>query len=111
MARLQILEYPDPRLRTKAKPVEVFDAGFARMVDDLFETMYAAPGVGLAATQVDFHKRLIVMDVSEAKNLRMVFCNPQLLSAEGQGVTEEGCLSVPGIFDEVKRAAKVRARA
>jgi len=111
MARLQILEYPDPRLRTKAKPVEVFDAALAKQVEDMFETMYAAPGVGLAATQVDFHKRLIVMDVSETKDQPMVFCNPELLSAEGTGVTEEGCLSVPGIFDEVKRAAVVRARA
>jgi peptide deformylase len=111
MARLQILEYPDPRLRTKAKPVEVFDAALAQIVDDMFETMYVAPGVGLAATQVDFHKRLIVMDVSETKDQRQVFCNPEILSSEGQGVTEEGCLSVPGIFDEVKRAAKVRARA
>jgi peptide deformylase len=111
MARLQILEYPDPRLRTKAKPVEVFDAALAKQVEDMFETMYAAPGVGLAATQVDFHKRLIVMDVSEGKDTPMVFCNPQILSADGTGVTEEGCLSVPGIFDEVKRAATVRARA
>ena len=111
MARLQILEYPDPRLRTKAKPVEVFDEALAKLVDDMFETMYAAPGVGLAATQVDFHKRLIVMDVSETSRSRMVFCNPEILSAEGVGVTEEGCLSVPGIFDEVKRAAVIRARA
>ncbi len=111
MARLQILEYPDPRLRTKATPVEVFDAALARQVKDMFETMYAAPGIGLAATQVDFHKRLIVMDVSEAKNEPFVFCNPEILNAEGTGVGEEGCLSVPGVFDEVKRAAKVRARA
>lgn len=110
MARLQILEYPDPRLRTKAAPVEVFDAALVRQVEDMFETMYAAPGIGLAATQVDYHKRLIVMDVSEAKNQRQVFINPEILSAEGQGVGEEGCLSVPGIFDEVKRAAVVRAR-
>jgi peptide deformylase len=111
MARLQILEYPDPRLRTKAKPVEVFDTALAQRVEDMFETMYAAPGVGLAATQVDFHKRLIVMDVSEGKNEPRVFCNPEILTMEGTGVTEEGCLSVPGIFDEVKRAAKIRARA
>ncbi len=111
MARLQILEYPDPRLRTKADPVEVFDAALAQQVKDMFETMYAAPGVGLAATQVDYHKRLIVMDVSEAKNQPYVFCNPEILIAEGAGITEEGCLSVPGIFDEVKRASKVRARA
>jgi peptide deformylase len=110
MARLQILEYPDPRLRTRAKPVEVFDAALAKQVEDMFETMYAAPGIGLAATQVDYHKRLIVMDVSESKDQRQVFINPEILSAEGQGVGEEGCLSVPGVFDEVKRAAVVRAR-
>jgi peptide deformylase len=111
MARLQILEYPDPRLRTKAKPVEVFDAALAQLADAMLETMYAAPGVGLAATQVDVHKRLIVMDVSEGKTDPRVFCNPQILALEGTGITEEGCLSVPGIFDEVKRAATVRARA
>ena len=111
MARLQILEYPDPRLRTKATPVEVFDAALAKQVEDMFETMYAAPGIGLAATQVDFHKRLIVMDVSEDKKQPMVFINPEILAAEGTGTGEEGCLSVPGIFDEVKRAAKIRARA
>jgi peptide deformylase len=110
MARLQILEYPDPRLRTRAAPVEVFDAALARQVEDMFETMYAAPGIGLAATQVDYHKRLIVMDVSETKDQRQIFINPEILVAEGQGVGEEGCLSVPGIFDEVKRAARVRAR-
>jgi peptide deformylase len=111
MARLQILEYPDPRLRTKAKPVEVFDAALARQVEDMFETMYMAPGIGLAATQVDFHKRLIVMDVSEGKNEPQVFCNPEILTREGVGITEEGCLSVPGVFDEVKRAVTIRARA
>jgi peptide deformylase len=111
MARLQILEYPDPRHRTKPNPDEAFDQAIKKQVEDMFETMYAAPGVGLAATQVDFHKRLIVMDVSEGKNEPRVFCNPEILSAEGTGVTEEGCLSVPGIFDEVKRAAVVRARA
>ena len=111
MARLQILEYPDPRLRTKATPVEVFDAALAKQVEDMFATMYEAPGVGLAATQVDFHKRLIVMDVSEGKTEPRVFINPEILASEGTGVTEEGCLSVPGIFDEVKRAAKIRARA
>ncbi len=111
MARLQILEYPDPRLRTQAKPVEVFDAALAKLVADMFETMYMAPGVGLAATQVDVHKRLIVMDVSENKNEPRVFINPEVLMRDGTGVTEEGCLSVPGIFDEVKRAATVRARA
>jgi peptide deformylase len=111
MARLQILEYPDPRLRTRAKPVEVFDAALAGLAEDMLETMYAAPGVGLAATQVDVHKRLIVMDVSEGKASPLVFCNPEILTREGVGITEEGCLSVPGIFDEVKRAATIRARA
>lgn len=111
MARLQILEYPDPRLRTRAKPVEVFDQALAKLVADMFETMYEAPGVGLAATQVDVHKRLIVMDVSEDKRSPQVFINPEILTTEGVGTGEEGCLSVPGIFDEVKRAAKVRARA
>ena len=111
MARLQILEYPDPRLRTRAEPVTVFDEALARFAADMLETMYLAPGVGLAATQVDFHKRLIVMDVSEDKKQPMVFCNPEILATEGVGVTEEGCLSVPGIFDEVKRAAVIRARA
>ena len=111
MARLQILEYPDPRLRTRAKPVEVFDPALARFAEDMLETMYAAPGIGLAATQVDFHKRLIVMDVSEGRSEPRVFCNPEIVSAEGTGIGEEGCLSVPGIFDEVKRAAKIRARA
>jgi peptide deformylase len=77
----------------------------------MLETMYAAPGVGLAATQVDVHKRLIVMDVSEGKSSPQVFCNPEILTREGTGITEEGCLSVPGIFDEVKRAANIRARA
>jgi peptide deformylase len=111
MARLQILEYPDPRLRTRAKPVEVFDEALAKLAADMFETMYTAPGVGLAATQVDVHKRLIVMDVSEDKRSPQVFINPEILSSEGVGTGEEGCLSVPGIFDEVKRAATVRARA
>ena len=111
MARLQILEYPDPRLRTRAKPVEVFDTTLATLAADMLETMYAAPGVGLAATQVDAHKRLIVMDVSEGRQEPRVFCNPQILSQEGTEVSEEGCLSVPGIFDEIKRAAIIRARA
>jgi peptide deformylase len=111
MARLQILEYPDPRLRTRAKPVKVFDAELAQLAADMLETMYIAPGVGLAATQVDVHKRLIVMDVSEGKTDPRVYCNPEILTLEGVEVTEEGCLSVPGIFDEIKRAATVRARA
>jgi peptide deformylase len=108
MALRTILEYPDPRLRTKAQPVTQFDAELARLVEDMFETMYAAPGIGLAATQVDVHKQVIVIDVSQDRTGRMVFINPQILSKEGVGTMEEGCLSVPGIFDEVERAAKVR---
>jgi peptide deformylase len=110
MALRPILEYPDPRLRTKAAPVTQFDAELATLVEDMFETMYAAPGIGLAATQVDVHKRVIVIDVSQDKTGRMVFINPEILSREGVGTMEEGCLSVPGIFDEVERAAKVRLR-
>jgi peptide deformylase len=111
MARLQILEYPDPRLRTRAVPVTQFDARLGQMIDDMFETMYAAPGIGLAASQVDFHQRLIVIDVSENKDQPLVFCNPEILERTGNATTEEGCLSVPGIFDEVQRASAVRVRA
>ena len=111
MAILSLLYYPDPRLHTVAKPVQAVDARIRKLIGDMLETMYEANGIGLAATQVDFHKRLIVIDVSENKQEPQVFCNPEILSAEGTGVTEEGCLSVPGIFDEVKRAATVRARA
>jgi peptide deformylase len=111
MALLTILEYPDPRLRKRAAPVTRFDAELAQLIDDMFETMYAAPGIGLAATQVDVHKRLIVIDVSAEKNQPLVFINPELIAREGAAVTEEGCLSVPGVFDEIQRAAKVRVRA
>jgi len=110
MALLQILEYPDPRLRTRAQPVTDFDAALKKIVEDLFETMYAAPGIGLAATQVDVHRRVIVIDISEERSEPLVFINPEILEREGVGTMEEGCLSVPGIFDEVKRAAKVRVR-
>jgi peptide deformylase len=110
MALLNILEYPDPRLRTKAQPVTTFDAALSQLIDDMFETMYAAPGIGLAATQVDVHQRLIVIDVSENRSEPLVFINPEILSRDGTGTMEEGCLSVPGIFDEVKRAARVRVR-
>lgn len=111
MALLQILEYPDPRLRTKAQPVTEFNSALSTFIDDMFETMYAAPGIGLAATQVDFHKRLIVIDVSKDRNEPLVFINPEILTREGVATMEEGCLSVPGIFDDILRAAKVRARA
>ena len=112
MARLNILEYPDPRLRTVARPVATFDAALRRLVGDMAETMYAAPGIGLAATQVDQHIQLIVIDVSEAKDQLRVFINPQITWASDEtAVCEEGCLSVPNIYDEVRRPARVRVRA
>lgn len=111
MAKLPILEFPDPRLRTVAKPVEKVDDALRNLVDDMFETMYAAPGIGLAATQVDVHVRLLVLDVSEDKSRPMVFINPEILSADGHQVYQEGCLSVPGIYADVKRANQVRVRA
>jgi len=111
MALRTILEYPDPRLRTRARAVTRFDAELGRVIDDMLETMYAAPGIGLAATQIDVHQRLIVIDVSAEHDQPLVLINPQILSSEGEASSEEGCLSVPGIFDEVKRAAKVRVRA
>ena len=111
MSRLTILEYPDPRLRTRARPVERFDEALGRLIDDMFETMYAAPGIGLAATQVDFHRRLIVMDVSEDRTEPLVFINPEILERDGSVKTEEGCLSVPNVFDDVQRAARIRIRA
>ena len=111
MAKLSILEFPDQRLRTVARPVEAFDATLSRLIDDMFETMYAAPGIGLAATQVDVHRRLIVLDVSEDKSRPLVFINPEILRAEGHQVYQEGCLSVPGIYADVTRAATIRVRA
>ncbi len=111
MALLPILEFPDPRLRTRAVPVTAFDAGLERVIDDMFETMYAAPGIGLAAPQVDFHQRLLVMDLSPERTEPLVFANPEILDRQGEAITEEGCLSVPGVFDEVKRAERVRVRA
>ena len=111
MPRLTILEYPDTRLRTRAQPVTTFDAALRQLAADMLETMYAAPGVGLAATQVDVHRRMLVADVSETHDQPQVFVNPEILSREGVAVREEGCLSVPGIFDEVERAARIRVRA
>lgn len=104
MALLNILEFPDPRLRTKATPVETVDAGIQKLVDDMFETMYAAPGIGLAATQINVHKQIIVMDLSEEKNEPRVFINPEIVEKHDIGTMQEGCLSVPGIFADVKRA-------
>ncbi|HLW12067.1 MAG TPA: peptide deformylase [Casimicrobiaceae bacterium] len=111
MARLPILEYPDPRLKKVATPVAAVTADIRKLVRDLAETMYSAPGVGLAATQVNVHKRVIVIDISEHKDALRVFINPELLSAEGEAEFEEGCLSVPGYYDKVTRAARIRVRA
>jgi len=111
MALLNILEYPDPRLRKVAAPVAAVTPEIQKLVHDMAETMYAAPGVGLAATQVDVHKRIIVMDISEARDELRVFINPEIVAAEGEAECEEGCLSVPGYYDKVTRAARVRVRA
>ena len=111
MALLNILEYPDPRLKRVATPVAAVTPEIQRLVRDMAETMYAAPGVGLAATQVDVHKRIIIVDISEARDELKVFINPEIVSAEGEAEFEEGCLSVPGYYDKVSRAARVRVRA
>lgn len=110
MAKLTILEFPDTRLRTRAKPVESVDDELRGLIDDLFETMYDAPGIGLAATQVDVHKRLLVTDLSADKSEPHVLINPEILEKDGVTVTEEGCLSVPGYYEEVKRAEHIRVR-
>ena len=111
MALLPILHYPDPRLHTVAKPVLRVDEGIVKLIKDMAETMYAAPGIGLAATQVDVHKRVIIIDVSEARDELQAFVNPEVIESSGEAVTEEGCLSVPGVFDSVKRAERVTVRA
>ena len=111
MTRLTILEYPDPRLRTRAVPVGTVDAALRDLIDDMLETMYAANGIGLAATQVDVHQRLLVADVSEGRNDPRVFINPEILGKGGTTTSQEGCLSVPGYYDEVERAESVRVRA
>ncbi len=111
MALLPILEYPDPRLKKVAAPVAAVTPEIRKLVADMAETMYAAPGVGLAATQVNVHKQVIVIDVSDERNDLQVFINPVLLEAEGQAENEEGCLSVPGYYDRVARAERIRVRA
>jgi peptide deformylase len=111
MALLPILRYPDPRLHKKAAPVGQVDSSIRRLAADMAETMYAAPGIGLAATQVDNHKQVIVIDVSEDKSHLLTLINPEILSSSGECEGEEGCLSVPGIYEKVRRAQKVKVRA
>jgi peptide deformylase len=110
MALLPILEFPDPRLRTVAKPVTGFDAALQTLIDDMLETMYEAPGIGLAATQVDQHIQLIVIDLSEEKNAPLVLINPVLSDLQGAQVYKEGCLSVPEVYAEVKRADSLKVQ-
>jgi peptide deformylase len=112
MSKLDILRYPDPRLHKVARPVSAVDARIRQLVDDMLETMYAAEGVGLAATQVDVHERVIVIDTSEARDEPLVLINPELIeTSEEMMLAEEGCLSVPEIYDKVSRHARVRVRA
>jgi len=111
MAILNILEYPDPRLRNKAKPVERFDDALRTFVENMFDTMYAAPGIGLAASQVNIHKRIIVIDISEKCDEPRVFINPSLSIGPGTLETDEGCLSVPGIYETVSRAENIVVKA
>jgi len=110
MAILQILRYPDPRLHKVAKPVAVVDEEIRKLARDMAETMYAAPGVGLAATQVDVHKQLIMIDLSEARDQLLMLINPQILESRGRSDCEEGCLSVPGIFEKIARAEWVKVQ-
>jgi len=111
MSILNILHFPDPRLRNKAAPVTVFDEEISTLVDDMFETMYQAPGIGLAAVQVEVLKRVIVIDISEDKSQPVCLINPEILERHGEEKMEEGCLSVPGIYDMVKRAERIQVRA
>jgi peptide deformylase len=111
MALLNILHFPDPRLRTVAKPVVDFDDNLRRLVSDMFETMYEAPGIGLAATQVDHHIRLLVMDVSDGRNNPRCLINPRIIAADGDEEMDEGCLSVPGYYESVRRAEYIRVSA
>jgi len=110
MAKLRILEFPDPKLRTKARPVGHVDDALRKLIDDMFETMYDAPGIGLAATQVDIHRRLLVADVSGEGTDPHVLIDPVILAKDGLAVTEEGCLSVPGFYEEVERAEHIQVR-
>lgn len=111
MALLEILEYPDPRLRTKAQPVSDFGPELQQQIDNMLETMYAAPGIGLAATQVNIHKQLFVIDVSEEKSSPQVFINPEIIELRGVEEMEEGCLSFPGVYAKVQRADALTIKA
>jgi peptide deformylase len=111
MTKLVILEYPDPRLRKTAERVTVVDDAVRQLADDMLETMYAKNGVGLAATQVDVHRRMIVLDISDGRDQPLVLITPEILSLEGRGPGEEGCLSLPGIYDKLSRATRIRVRA
>ncbi|MDR2013978.1 MAG: peptide deformylase [Rhodanobacter sp.] len=111
MAKLDILEFPDPRLRTKAEPVTVFDGALRHLVADMLETMYAAPGVGLAATQVNVHRQVLVADMSDEHDQPLVLVNPCILESDGTQVFQEGCLSFPGLFADVERAMRVKVSA
>jgi peptide deformylase len=111
MSRLEILEFPDARLRTVAKPVEAFDPELGQLIDDMIETMYSAVGIGLAATQVNIHRQLLVLDVSETQDQPREYINPRILHSEGSETCEEGCLSVPGVYAEVERPEKIRISA
>jgi peptide deformylase len=111
MAKLNILEFPDPRLTTVAKKVEKFDSSLKKLVDDMTETMYSANGIGLAATQVNVHKRLLVLDISDERDQPQVYINAEILDRSGEQVHEEGCLSVPGIYANVRRAENITVRA
>ena len=110
MAKLKILEFPDPRLRKMAVAIETVDDALRQLSDDMLETMYVAPGIGLAATQVDIHRRMLVVDVSQDKNEPYVLINPVILEKDGAAFSEEGCLSVPGYYEEVERAEQIRVR-
>ncbi|MET0109706.1 MAG: peptide deformylase [Candidatus Thiodiazotropha sp.] len=111
MAILDILHFPDPRLRNKAKPVAQVDDSIRRLIDDMLETMYQAPGIGLAATQVNVAKRVVVIDLSDEKNQPLCLVNPEIIEKDGEEQMEEGCLSVPGVYEMVKRANQIRVRA
>ena len=111
MSLLNVLHFPDPRLRTPAEPVAEVDDTVRRLVDDMFETMYAAPGIGLAATQVNVHRRVIVIDVSETKDRPLCLINPEITASEGVEEMEEGCLSVPGVYEKVSRADRITVSA